>query len=439
MKILRWWLLVAVGLAPNGIRAENLMDILDLARANDPQLKAAETTRAATHEDLPQSLAQLLPSLSLDGSWTKFSQDILSVQPSMGVETGTQLFENRNLFVNLRQTVFNKGSLVLRRLAKVNVARADVEYERAQQDFILRVAERYFAVLSALDSLEFARAEKNAIARQLEQAKQRFDVGLIAITDVHEAQARHDLAIAQEIEAENGLANAREALREITGVLHQNLLLLRPDTPLVPPTPTNIDEWTATARDQNLALVSNRHSVDAARTAVDQQRAARYPTLGLGASYGYFDRGSPFGFESRDAWVSLDAALTLYAGGAVESNIRRARLQYDTALLNLEQLEREVLRLTRNAYLGVLAGMSHVKALKQALISSESALKATEAGFEVGTRTAVEVLDAQREMFRARRDYASARYDYILNTLRLKQAVGMLSGTDLQQVNTWLQ
>lgn len=431
-----WLLALSLAFVLKPVAAENLMDIVQLAQENDPTLKAAAADHQAAQEAVPLARSLFLPGLNADASYGKQSQDVTS---SAFDRTGTFVSDNQNYALTLRQTIFNMQSILQYRRAKVNVRQADAQWELAQQNFLLRVAEAYFGVLAAQEQLQFARAEKNAIARQLEQAKQRFEVGLIAITDVHEAQARYDLSVAREIAAENDLATAREALREITGQLHQNLLQLGTDMPLVPPTPTNIEEWTQAAEDQNLSLIVARQAVDAARLNTRLQKAQRYPQLGLSGSYAYFDRGGAFAQAGNEAAVTLDLTMNIYQGGFISSSADQARFQAESTQWNRERVEREVLRGTRDAYLGVLAAISHVKALRQALTSAESALAATEAGFEVGTRTAVDVLDAQRELFRARLDYAQSRYDYILNTLRLKLAVGMLTLEDVRQVNTWLQ
>jgi len=440
MKRRTWILTIALTLgAASPAWSENLLDVLDLAKRYDAQLQAAQAQYRAEREALPLATAALLPQVNVFGSWSKQATDY--TKNDFG-STGTVKPSSASLGASLRLPLLRLDAWAGRDAAKAQVAKAEAALKEAEQALLLRVAEAYFQVLSRTDDLELARAEKNAIARQLEQAKQRYEVGLIAVTDVHEAQARYDLAVAQEIAAENALANAREALRVITGQTHEHLLRLSPDTPLVPPTPNDIDAWVAAAKDNSLTLQKARLALQAARARIRQQRAGRLPTLDLSASYQYNNNQNLFGAfdqEFSTTALSLELNAPLYQGGAISAGTRQARAQADAAHRQLEANEREVLRRTREAYLGVLAGMSHVKALRQALLSSESALKATEAGFEVGTRTAVEVLDAQRELYRARRDYARARYDYILNTLRLKQAVSALTEEDLTQVNQWLR
>jgi len=266
-------------------------------------------------------------------------------------------------------------------------------------------------------------------------------VGMIAITDVHEAKAAYDSAAAKEIAARNALANAKESLREITGAYYDNLAQLGQQMPLVSPQPKKMEAWTKTAEDQNLQLKASEYATQVAKEGVDLQRSGHYPTLDLTASYGYY-KGSFSGFAQADRYngsIGLQLNVPIYQGGGVNSRIRQAMQQYYQARDNQEVQRRATLRETRDAYRGVLTGISQVQALHQAVISNESALEATQAGFEVGTRTIVDVLNAQRDMYGAVRDHAGAQYDYILNMLKLKQAAGRLSQADLEQVNGWLK
>ncbi|WP_295537635.1 TolC family outer membrane protein, partial [uncultured Thioclava sp.] len=313
--------------------------------------------------------------------------------------------------------------------------KAEADYGAAKQELIVRVSSAYFDVLAALDNVEFSRAEKEATARQLEQAKQRFEVGLIAITDVHEAQAQYDLTVAQEITADNTLANTREALQEITGQYDETLQVLRDEIPLLEPVPSDADAWITQARQQNLSLQAARFAASAAKDEISRQRAGHYPTLDFVANKSNSVTHSTTGRETDAETLSLQLNVPLFAGGAVLSRTREAGYRANEARYRLEQTRRGVQRQTRNAYLGVLAGISRVKALEQAVVSSKKALEATEAGFEVGTRTIVDVLLSQRELFRAQRDHARSRYDYLLNTLRLKQSAGSLAVTDVEAIS----
>lgn len=420
-------------------QAENLLDIFRMATEKDPLFLESRQTQLAVQEHKSQEISKLLPQLKLNASLAK-----LSVTPLDPYNNPTQLGLQRQLYYNgdvvlsIKQPVLALADFHAYKHSNLVETKGFIDYRLTQQDLIIRVAESYFNALAKQGDLDFARAEKNAISRQLQQTKQRFKLGLTAVTDVHEAQARHDIAVAREILAENILTNARENLRTITGVIHERLIGLKADSPLIPPTPSNINEWTNAARVQNLKLTSAKLEIEMEQRRVRQFRSERWPKVDVSAYYNYYRDGSIYGGIGNQYAVSVDLNMDIYDGGFKSSKIRQHQAQEEAAKQRLERLEREVLQVTRDAYLGVLAGMSYVKALNQASQSSRKALEATEAGFEVGTRTAVEVLDAQRDLFRSQRDYAQARYDYVLNMLRLKLAIGLLNIDDLIQVNEWL-
>lgn len=406
----------------------NLADLYDLAKGSDPQLRGAVAAREAAREGGNQSRALLYPDVRFTANMAENDEDGL---PSYSSDGWT---------LSLTQPLYRRDRFVAVSQSDLATKQAELEYSASEQSLIVRLSERYFDVLAAIDSLEFAQAEKKAISRQLDQTKQRFEVGLIAITDVHEAQARYDLSVAQEIVAQNALANARIALREVTGSFSGNLQKLSEGVPLVAPQPADVESWGSSAVDQNPTVAASRLSAEAAREEIRRLRSGHYPSLDLVASRNHsdIDGGSSGPRETDSTSLALQLTVPIYQGGLVSSRTRQAEFRYNQALEGLEQQIRATDRQTRNAYLGVLASISQVKALQQALVSSRSALQATEAGFEVGTRTIVDVLDAQRELFRARRDLARARYDYVLNSLRLKQAAGNLIEADLLQVNGWL-
>jgi len=417
--------------------AGGLLDNYLLARDNDPQLKAADATRLAQGETKDQSVALLLPNISLSGNTDDVSVRSASNFPlNPSREEG---YNSHSYSLTLTQPVYHHDYWVGLRQADATVAQAEADYGVAKQDLMIRLSSGYFDLLAAQDNLDFARAEKEATARQLEQAKQRFDVGLIAITDVHEAQAQYDLTVAQEISADNLLANSREALQEITGQYEQAPQLLQDEIPLLSPDPTDIEQWVTKASQQNLGLKSAQFAREVASEEINRQRSGHYPTLDLVASRTDSASRSSTGGETDTDRLSLQLNVPLFAGGAVSSRTRQAAYRADAAKQTLIQTRRSVVRQTRNAYLGVTAEISRVKALKQAVISSSKANEATQAGFEVGTRTIVDVLLSQRELFRAKRDYARSRYDYILNTLRLKQAAGSLTVADIEAINKWLK
>ncbi|HHJ80763.1 MAG TPA: type I secretion protein TolC, partial [Candidatus Tenderia electrophaga] len=384
-----------------------------------------------------QTKALYYPSIDLNVNATR--NRLNTIDSAFGF-TGRSSYTSKGYSLNLRQALYRWDYISQLRQAKASVRQAEAELNQAYQDIILRVAQRYFDVLAARDELEFSQAEKNAISRQLDQAKQRFEVGLIAITDVHEAQAAYDLATASEIVAQNGLATSHQALRELTGELPQQLATLGPQMGLTSPEPSNIEEWVNSALQGNFRLLAAEAATEVAQQGLSQQRAGRHPTLDLVASHNYNDNGGgSFGtLKTEDSRIGLQLNLPIYQGGSISAGIQRANAQLAQAKDTLEQQRRATQREASDAYLSVLAGISQVKALQQAVKSSESALSATEAGYEVGTRTTVDVLNSRRELFRTQRDFARARYNYILASLRLQQAAGMLDIKDVEQINRWM-
>lgn len=430
----RLTLLGAMLLGPQPLLAQDdILDIYRLAQEHDPQIRAAEAGLQAARTASPQARALLLPNIGLSAETSDISYESSS--------TGSSDYNDNGYSLSLRQPVFHYEYYAQLRVADASIGAAQAQFSAEQQALILRVAQAYFNTLGARDTLGFARAEKDAIARQLEQAQKRFEVGLIAITDVHEAQAAYDLAIAQELAAENGVASATEALTEITGRHHAQLALLSEEMPMLTPEPANLEQWTTTALQQNWLLKAAEFNRDAAREQIKLRRSGHYPTLDMVANHADSSVGGGISGsrETETDSISLQFNLPIYQGGLVTQQTREAVYLHEQAREETELQRRTVLRTTRDAYRGILTDISRVKALMQAIISTRSALDATEAGFEVGTRTIVDVLASQRELYRAQRDYAQARYDYLLNTLRLKQAAGTLSPEDLQHINRWLQ
>ncbi|MCI0400558.1 MAG: TolC family outer membrane protein [Gammaproteobacteria bacterium] len=418
-----------------GLFAADLVEVYQLAYQSDPEFQRVQAARQATLEVLPQARAQLLPSLGFSANTSQHAQDIETAQ--LAGTSGEVDFNNYGYSLDLTQPVFHRDRFIQLNQADSQIKQADADVAAALQDLIVRTAERYYNVLAAIDNLEFVRAEKRSLQRQLDQARQRFDVGLIAITDVKEAQAGYDGAVAREIGAENLLDNTREQLREITGEYFTELAPLTPDLPLLAPEPPNIDEWTQTALDQNLQVIASRYAVDTAREEIGRQSAGHFPTLDLVANQSYFSQGGRFSSETTNASVGLEFNMPIFQGGEVNSLTRQARAQYQEALDQLEQDRRSAQRATRESYLGVIANISGVKALQLTVESQETALQATNAGFEVGTRTAVDVVVSERQLLEARRDLARARYNYILEALRLKRAAGTLSPEDVAHFNRY--
>jgi outer membrane protein len=413
--------------------AADLVLIHQQAADNDPIFRAAAAAKQTSIEALPQSRALLLPSISLSATKSKTTQEILSGSPFPYID------ESTGYTLTLKQPIFHQDYFTRLSQAGTITTQANVDYAAAEQALIVRTAQQYFDTLAAQDNLDFANAEIAALTRQLEQIRQRFEVGLIAITDVHEAQAAFDLVTAQAIEAENNLSSQREALRELTNTYHDTLSVLSNDLPLVIPEPADIDQWSQQALQFNLSLQASQLRASTARDDIKISRAGHLPQLDLNASQAYSDSsGNGIVAETEDRTVSLQLTFPLYQGGAINSQVRAAQGRHQQAVEAVEQQRRATIRQAHDSYLGVLAAIKRVKALQQAVVSAQSALTATEAGLEVGTRTTVDVLQSQRNLFRAQRDHARARYDYILNMLRLKQVSGQLQPADLYQVNRWL-
>lgn len=416
----------------------DLLRVYKLAETNDQEYLQALASHRVVLESRPQALSQLLPSINLSADTTRHDQDISSGGAAVGF-SGKANFNSRGYRLSVTQPLFRRDRMIALNQADSDIRQAEAELIEAQQALIIRIAERYFDILARIDSLEFAQAEVKSLSRQLEQANQRFEVGLSAITDVHEAQAGYDLAVAQEIQALNAIDNAQEAMRELTGEYITKFNQLGDTISLVTPEPQAIESWTQLALDQNLGVIASRHAVETARKEVKRQSAGHLPTLDLVAAETYNSSGGRFGSTKlHDTSIGLELNIPIYSGGLVSSQTREAHENYNIAMYSFERARRSAQRMTREAYLGVISGISRVKALKQAVISSETALEATEAGFEVGTRTAVDVVASQRATSEARRNYSQAKYDYIIDTLTLKQAAGTLSTEDLELINTWL-
>ena len=410
--------------------AENLLEVFEFALKSDPEFLAAGADHRAAQEIRAQARAGLLSAARLSFS-TQWIEQWNERQ---------RLPDNRsdNLTLSIEHPIYRRDRRIAVDQADSRIARADALYAAARQDLMVRVAERYFGVLEADDELSFARATLEAFEQQLAQSRQRFEVGLIAITDVEEAKAGFDLSKAQLIAAENAFDIAREGLRETTGE-YQEALAPLVDMHLVMPEPANIDTWTETGLDRNLRLLAARHDTETARREIERIRAGHLPAIDAIGSLGFLnDSGRAPTRETRRTNFGLRLNLPLYSGGSILSRTRESRHRYQRTLDVLERERRRTQRETRGAYLGVYSGISRVRALEQAVRSSQAAAEASEAGFQVGTRTSVDVLDAQRELFRARRDLAEARYGYLLDVLRLKRAAGILSEDDLRQISIWL-
>ncbi|HVY64038.1 MAG TPA: TolC family outer membrane protein [Gammaproteobacteria bacterium] len=435
--------------------AESLLEIYQRALQNDPTIREAEAQYRAQAEAKPQARASLLPALSLGGTVSNQYSDTKG-----GVIVGGSVLGSRSVFdsdthgwtVNLTQTIFDWGQYTTLRQADKRVLRAETDYEAAKQALLIRVATAYFNVLASKDALASAVSAREAIARQLEQAQRRFEVGLIAITDVQQSQAGYDDSVAAEIQAQRVLATSYEQLREIIGDMVTDVAAPTDQLPLLSPDPASPEQWVKTALSQNLALVSTRIAAEVADYDIQIQKGSRLPKVNLQASYStsMSDRLSTLYQGTQPPFIQnipqkpeghswqINMQFPLFTGGLNRSRIEQAVYTHRAASEELERIARQTERQTRDAYLGVISEISRVRALKQSVESNRTALRATEAGFEVGTQTTVDVLTAQKNLSAAETSYSQSRYSYILNVLTLKQAAGNLSVTDVEQVDGWL-
>ncbi|MGR8933454.1 MAG: TolC family outer membrane protein [Gammaproteobacteria bacterium] len=415
--------------------AQDLLQTYELALANDPVLKQAQANLAAVGETDDQSLARLLPTLWVDAasSFNRLNNKKLTFQGE-----GVQEYWNNSATLNLSQPVFHWEYWVQLSQADNQIAQAEAQYLAEQQNLMLRVTEAYFNILAAQDNQQYTKAEKDAIAKQLEQAEQRFEVGLIAITDVDEARAGFDRVRADEIAADYLVDDRKEKLREIIGDNAADLLPLGKKLPLNPPQPQDIDAWSKIADGQNLAVISALNAAEVARKTIELQRSGHYPSVDLIGNVSKSDNSSTFGLRGDQESIGLQLNIPLFEGGAVNSRVRQAEYQYEQSKEKLLEARRAVNREVKNAYRALIAGISRVEALKTAVVSAQSALEATTAGFDVGTRTMVDVLKVQSNLYSAKRDYARARYDYLIFGIRLKQSASMLLREDLEEINRLL-
>lgn len=465
---------VLILLSSSSVWADNLLDVYNLAKDGDPTYLASDAGRMATSERVNQSFASLLPQISATASYTVSDSESGSTTKGLYTPADSNIppvnFSNTNTSksdstqtgytIRLSQEIYNHSTWLNLRQAEKRALQSKINHEGSKQDLIIRVAEAYFNVLAAQDSVAFSKAETEAVSKELAQTKQRFEVGLIAMTDVHEAQSRHDRALANQIAAKNSLDNTHELLRLITGQYHYDLLSLKDEIRLQNPQPEDIKKWTKRAEESNINVQASKIGLDIAKKSISISQAGHLPSVDLSASYRDSDTdtdipsspnfdddnvflGTNSGINrdsfSKNASISVNFNIPIYSGGRTNSQVKESQKLYLQAAHNLEAEHRRAISSTRSSYLGVVAAVSSVNALKQAVLSSQSALEATQAGFEVGTRTIVDVLLQTQQLFDAKRQHARARYDYIINTLKLKQAAGLLSEDDLAQINKMLR
>jgi outer membrane protein len=423
-------------------RAENVVDVYLLARQNDSRFRSAEATYRADQERLPQARGALLPNISGQSSATRNDLDVTTDTNTVSQPGGQANFNSTQFSLSLTQPLYNSALFAGLRQARAEVRRAEAQFAAAKLDLIVRVAANYIAVLAAQDNVDLNAAQKAANGRQLEVVEGRLDVGLATITDVHQARARYEADVAGEIEASNTLRDARQGLREMTGKLINTVASLRKDAPLIEPDPPDVEKWVETAMVRNPSIIAARETAQISLEEIKRQRAGHLPTLDfVGNARSTDEQGSVSGtgVQTDRTEYGLQLNVPIYQGGRISAATREAGYRYGASQQDLETLRRSTERATRAAFLGVVGGASRVRALRQSVIAAESAVEAKREGFEAGINTNLEVLDAQRDLFLSATDLLRARYDYILNLLRLKQAAGLLSEEDLEKFSRWLQ
>ncbi|MEH0687544.1 outer membrane channel protein TolC [Vibrio cholerae] len=438
-KLLPLFISAALGGLSTQVSADTLAEIYDQAKENDPTLLSAAAQRDAAFEAVTSSRATLLPQINLTAGYNltrgeKDRDDGITNDNDVNALTAG---------IGFSQQLYNRTSWISLDTAEKSARQQDASYAAIQQALILRVATAYFDVLRAQDNLEFVQAEKAAVGRQLEQTKQRFEVGLSAITDVHDAQAQYDSVLADEVLAQNTLTNSYEGLREITGQSHSELYVLDTDRFSATKTQAAIDALVEEAQQKNLSLLSARIAQDVAKDNISLQSSGHLPSLTLDGGYSYTDLDKS-AYDStngttNDFNIGLNLSVPLYTGGATTSLTKQAEFNYVAASQQLEATYRSVVKDVRAFNNNISASIGALRAYEQTVVSAKSALEATEAGFDVGTRTIVDVLDSTRRLYDANKNLSNARYDYILSVLQLRQAVGTLSEQDILDINAGLK
>lgn len=437
-KLLPLLIGAALGSLSSSVWADSLAEIYDLAKQNDPQLLSVQAKRDAAFEAVTSSRSTLLPQINLTAGY-----NLTRGETESDIGSAFDRDNDQNALtagINFSQELYQRSSWITLDNAEKTARQADASYAATQQGLILRTAQAYFEVLKAQDNLEFVRAEKAAVARQLEQTKQRFEVGLSAITDVHDAQAQYDGVLADEVLAENSLTNSYEALREITGQEHKNLNVL--DTKRFSASRSNASAETLIeeAQEKNLSLLSARIKKDIAKDNISLASSGHLPSLTLDGGYNYADVSNSAQSDgtTNNFNVGVNLVVPLYTGGNTSSQTKQAEFNYVSASQDLEAEYRSVVKEVRAQNNNINASIGALRAYEQSVVSARSALEATEAGFDVGTRTIVDVLDATRRLYDANKNLSNARYNYILSVLQLRQAVGTLSEQDVLDVDAGL-
>jgi len=415
-------------------QAMTLLDAFNAAQAYDSQLASARGARDAAYEKSTQGFAGLLPTVSATANINRINTHLTTTGIDRTIDYTQEVYQ-----LQLRQPIYNRNNFELYEQSKLQVNAGEIQFEQARNDLALRVAQAYFDVLAAQDVISFLAAQKTAITEQLESANRNFEVGTATITDTHEAQARFDLALAQEIAANNDLEVKRNALAVITGQVPPELRSLRSGVKLTSPEPSSMDKWVQSAEAGNFSVIVQGLLVDIAKLEISRNRAGHFPTLdGVATQSQRKDLTFTSPTTNTTSAVGLQLTIPLFAGFSTTSKIREAISLENQARANLDTAKRAAMQNARAAYLGVQSGLSQIRALEAAEVSSNSALESNKLGYDVGVRINIDVLNAQQQLYSTRRDLAKARYDTLINGLRLKAAAGTLGEVDLAELNALL-
>jgi len=433
---------VAAGALLPPAAAEDLLQIYRDAVANDPVLASARATWEATQEVVPQARAGLLPAVTLQGNANgEHFHEKLHTDPSLST---TQNFPLANYTVSASQPLYRKQNLLALDQARQTVSQSDHVLSSARQDLIVRVTQAYLDVLLALVNVELTQSQKAAVSENLAQAKRNFEVGTATITDTNDAQAKYDQIVAQEIAAGNDLDNKFATLRAIIGRAPKELKRFAGRFVPQLPTPNTLDAWIDAAVRDNPQVRIAQANYDIAVLEVERQRAGHYPTVDLVASFnqGYAGASPSVGGsfsnianDTRVGLVGVQLNMPLYLGGSIESRVRQAVSNQEKARQDLETARRSAQLSAQTAFNGVTSGVAQVGALEQAVRSAEVSYDSTKLGLEVGVRTNLDVLNQQQQVFQTRFNLAQSYYNFVINQLKLKQAVGTLSDADVDELN----
>lgn len=422
-------------------QAEDLLQVFKLAQKNDPKHLAAGFTHQASKQTVPQAESKYFPTVSLDAERTSTEQDIVSSDNTV-FASGNTNFPTTQYSLTINQPIFQWSYVVGIRQAKAIFKQADADYQTANQDLILRTVERYLEVLKAKDALKFSNAEKQAIKKQLELVSVQKRAGKVRRTDLLDARARYANAESGQIGADYAVKDAFEALTESTGEKLTDLLVLKKNIPLEQPTSATIDERVKQALENNPGMIAQQHKVDAAYQEVERQKSGHYPTLDMVARSNRKETGGTLfggGSDVETSDIMLRLNIPLYQGGYVNSRSKEANELYFKAKEELEEFRRSITRQTRSAYFGVVSAISRVTALKTSVDAQTLTLDSKRSGYRSGLYTNLAVLDAERDLHMAKRDFSEAIHDYLLNALRLEHAIGDLSVSDIQRINSWFE